>query len=136
MRKQKLIISCFYTSNPPNPGNIPVGFNWANILSTVFRKKYEITILLHGENIIYGVTNEAYENRFGQPNPYAAYLEQLHKQCVKVKICNLCLINSRFNDSQLMHFVKPVKFSIDYIAEQSKKGRTIIWDAQLSGGGG
>ena len=135
MGKQKLVISCFYNAIPPNPENIPVGFNWANILSTTFKKKYKVTILLHGDNITYGLTNEVYQNSFGTPNPYSAYLEQLHKQCVRVKICQLCLSNSGFNDCQLMPFVKPVKFSIDYIAEQSKKGKTIIWDAQLDTGG-
>ena len=131
MGRQKLVISCFYNALPPGPNNIPVGFNWANILSTSFKKKYRVTILLHGDNITYGLTDEVYQTSFGTSNQYSAYLEQLHQQGVKIKICQLCLTNAGFNDSELMSIVKPVKFSIDYIAEESKKGNTIIWDAQL-----
>src|SRR5665647_1071467 len=101
MGRQKLVISCFYNALPPGPNNIPVGFNWANILSTSFKKKYRVTILLHGDNITYGLTDEVYQTSFGTSNPYSAYLEQLHQQGVKIKICQLCLTNAGFNDSEL-----------------------------------
>lgn len=128
-KKTKLIISCFYGSN--NPSVLPVGFDWAQILSTQYRTKYDITILLHGECIPYGLNNETYQMKYGTDNPFAKLLGELYfMQHVTIVICHLCLIKDGFNRNQLFKFVSPIPFSIDYIAQSQLEGKIVIYDAQ------
>lgn len=137
---KKLVISCFYdvgTQPNPNPNidstqSYPVGFNWANVMSTEFKDDYRVTILLHGENIRYGLNNKAYTAKYGTPNPYRSFLNKLHTQGVKAVICHLCLTQDGYNDSDLISYVRPVKFSVDYIAKSVTKGKIVVYDAQLS----
>ena len=129
--KTRIVISCFYGS--PNPSSLPVGFSWAQILSDQYKKKYKITILLHGECIKFGLNSNTYQSKYGTPNPYADLLENLAKNKVKIVICDLCLHNDGFNDNQLLEFVKPIPFSIDFIAQSQLRGHLVVYDAQLSG---
>lgn len=121
MQKTKLVISCFYGAVPPL---LPVGFEWANILSTDFKDKYKITLLFHGQCIHYGLK----EN-----NNYAVFLNNLVKyQKVKIVICGVCLKNDGYSKKDLLPFIKIISFSIDYIAESQKKGAIVIYDAKQS----
>ena len=88
-KKTNLIISCFY--NSLYPPVLPVGFNWAQILSTQYKKKYNVSILLHGECISYGLNNETYVIKYGVPNPFADFLETVFlNDHVRIVICHLC----------------------------------------------
>lgn len=125
--KQDLIISCFYNSAN---SNLPVGFDWAQTLLENY-KIYNVTILLHGQNIPYGLNNKVYKKTYNLDNPYICFFQTLVKKNLKIVICNLCLNKDGFNDSQLLPFVKPIPFSISYIAESEKCGKTVIYDAKL-----
>jgi intracellular sulfur oxidation DsrE/DsrF family protein len=128
-KKIKTIISCIYDGSP-----IPIGFSWANTLATRYECKYKQTVLLHGECLKYGLNSDVYQSIYGTPNPSATLLQQFVEQYkIKVVICELCLNNEGFNNSQLLPFIKPVPFSIDFIAEsQAKEHAVVIYDAQLS----
>lgn len=127
--KQKLVISCFYNSGN---SDVPVGFSWASTLLQQFGKDYEVTILLHGQNIPFGLQNKVYKAQYGLDNPYISYLSNLVLNYgLKIVICELCLQKDGFNNKQLLPFVRPIPFSIDYIARSEKKGKTIIYDARL-----
>lgn len=128
-RKTRLVISCFYGSS--NPSILPVGFDWAQILSTQYRSRYDITILLHGECIRYGLNNETYQMKYGTVNPFANFLEEMHnKNHVTIVICYLCLTKDGFNRDQLLKVVTPIPFSIDYIAQSQLEGKIVIYDAK------
>lgn len=130
-KKIHTIISCFYDKGSDT---MPIGFSWANTLVTDFTKSYKVTILLHGENLQYGLKSSVYESLFGTPNPYEKFLADLYcKHDVKIVICQLCLTQKGYNDSQLLDFVKPIAFSIDYLAKhQANKKAVIVYDAQLN----
>ena len=128
--KQSVVISCFYNA-ASGPPTLPVGFSWANVLSSEFKNKYKVTILLHGENIPYGLNDKAYESKFNQPNPYRAFLNKMNCRGVKIVICDLCLKQDGYDNKDLICYVKPVKFSIDFIAESVKKGKVVVYDAQM-----
>jgi intracellular sulfur oxidation DsrE/DsrF family protein len=128
-KKTNLIISCFY--NSPKPPTLPVGFEWALILSSQYKKKYNVTILLHGECIPYGLNNKTYKMKYGVPNPFADFLEKLFvKYKVIIVICHLCLKNDGYNNDQLLKFVLPIPFSINFIAQSQLRGDLVIYDAQ------
>jgi len=128
-KKIKTIISCIYDGTP-----MPIGFSWVNTLAIKFKCKYKLTILLHGECLKYGLKSDIYQSYYGIPNPYATFLQQLvEKYKIKIVICELCLKNDGFNNTQLLPFIKPIPFSIDFIAEsQAKKQAIVIYDAQLN----
>jgi intracellular sulfur oxidation DsrE/DsrF family protein len=129
-KKTNLLISCFY--NSPNPSTLPIGFDWTQIISTEYEKKYNVTILLHGECIPHGLNNKTYEKKFGVPNPFADFLEKLFvKNKVVIVICHLCLANDGYNDDQLLKFILPIPFSINFIAQSQLKGYLVIYDAQI-----
>ena len=120
MSPKKLLISCFYDNL--TTGQLPVGFTWAQDLVHHFRHKYDITLLLHGECLNYGLTLN---------NIFAGFLHHISKKYhVKIVICELCLKQSGISNSQLLPFVKPIAFSVDYIAQYQLKGHPVIFDAQ------
>jgi hypothetical protein len=128
----RTIISCIHDGTTQSP--IPVGFSWTETLASEFKGKYKLTILLHGECLKYGLKNEVYQKSFSVPNPFAKLLEKFHKHGIEIVICNLCLNNDGFDKTQLLYFVKPIAFSIDYIAtEQAKNGSVVVYDAKLFG---
>lgn len=131
-KKIKTVISCIYDGTESSP--TPIGFNWAQTLATKFKGKYHITVLLHGENLKYGLKSSVYQENYGTPNPFESLLTTFYLQYkIKIVICEMCLTNDGFNNSQLLPFVKPIPFSIDYIAtQQAEKCAVIIYDAQLS----
>ncbi len=128
-KKIRTIISCFYDGEP-----VPIGFSWSKTLATQFKGRYNQTILLHGDCLKYGLRSSAYRAKFGTENPFECYLYELFK-CYKIRIviCQLCLEADGFKLSDLLPFVKPIAFSVDFIAQsQAKKGAVIIYDAKLS----
>lgn len=128
-QKQKIIISCFY-----NAGNsdLPVGFGWAETLLKQFINQYKVTILLHGQNIPFGLNNKVYQQTYNLNNPYISFFETLVKKYhLKIKICELCLTKDGFNNKQVLPYVKPVPFSVDYIIRSQQRGKIIIYDAKL-----
>ena len=128
-KKTKVIISCFYDSKNED---LPVGFSWAKTLSTEFDHKYKITILLHGECLKYGLNSETYKSKYDKSNPYKKFLTNLSKEFkVKIVICKLCLHEDNFNDEQLLKFINPINFSVDYIIQSELKKKIVIYDAQL-----
>lgn len=130
MKRKGLVISCFYDSL--NEDSLPTGFSWAKTLATTYKNKYKITILLHGENIKYGLKSSVYENNFGVPNPYESFLYELkNKNKVNIVICHLCLENDGYTKKNVLEFIKLIDFSIDYIAQSQLKGKFVIYDAQL-----
>ena len=128
-KKTDLIISCFYDSFSTA---LPVGFDWAQTLNQQFGEKYNVTILLHGENIKYGLSNAAYFETYGVDNPWASFLLAAMAHKVKVVICLLGLTKDGFTISQLLIGIKPVQFSIDFIAQSQLKGKLVIYDAQIT----
>jgi len=122
--RTRLVISCFYNSK--NPSELPVGFKWAKDLVQKFPCKYKITLLLHGENLIYGLKGH-------DPPLISEFFRYIIKKGVKIVICELCLKQQGYNNCQLLPFVKPIAFSVDYIAQvQIKIPRSVVvYDAQL-----
>jgi intracellular sulfur oxidation DsrE/DsrF family protein len=129
-KKTPIIISCFYDSLDPT--SLPVGFSWAQTLYQDYGQDYNITILLHGECIQFGLNNETYEEKYNTTNPYASFLADQVKNGTRIVICNLCLHNDGFNDKQLLPYVKPIQFSIDFIAQSQLRGSLVVYDAQLA----
>ena len=127
--KIKTIISCFQDGKPT-----PLGFSWSKTLAEKFYCKYQQTILLHGDCLKYGLTNSVYQAKFGSENPFAAFLCDLYRNDkVRIVICQLCLNSDGFAVSQLLPFIRPISFSVDYIAgSQAKKGAVIIYDSKLA----
>jgi hypothetical protein len=127
--KIKTVISCFQDGDPT-----PLGFSWSKTLAENFPCKYRQTILLHGDCLKYGLNNSAYQARFGVENPFASFLYDLYRNDkVRIVICQLCLNADGFAVSQLLPFIQPIAFSVDYIAEsQAKRGAVIIYDSKLA----
>lgn len=130
MKKQSIVISCIYDSVTTT--TLPVGFSWADVLTTKYSKKYKLTVLLHGECIKFGLNSSIYFKNYKSKNPYSKFLKELKKRGVKIVICKLCLNNDGFNVDQLLDFVEPIPFSIDFIARSEKKGKTVVYDAKLN----
>lgn len=115
----RLILSCFRDGTPP------VSFAWTRDLVEKFPKPdRQITMVLHGACLKYGLRKD---------NPYAQLLKELHLQGVKMVICQFCqfcLNHEGYLDSELLCFVKPIPFSIDYIIEmQTQCGAVVVYDA-------
>lgn len=129
MKRTRIVISCFNDSLDPT--TLPVGFSWAEVLTSLYRKKYKVTILLHGDCIKFGLNSATYISKYGTTNPYENFLCELAEHKVKIVICDLCLQDDGFNPSELLTFVKPIPFSVDYIAQSQLKKRIVVYDAQL-----
>ncbi len=127
MPKDKIIISCFYDSLDKTI--LPIGFSWVETLIMLYKKKYKITILLHGGCIKYGLKSSSYYKLYNTKNPFKKFLRNLHKHNVKIVICKYCLQKDGFTIDQLLKFIKPINFSIDYIAQKQLEGSVIIYDA-------
>jgi len=119
---QRLVISCFYLNRVPD--KLPVGLQWAQDLLTHFPNKYRITLLLHGQCLSLGLNSPG--------NTFLSILKALSDSGFKIVICELCLKQTGHNNRQLLPFVKPIAFSVDYLAE-AQTGRhkaVVIYDAQ------
>ena len=123
--KPNVILSCFADGNPQT------SFNWATILTTQFPSNaYQLTMLLHGDCLKYGLANDAYLAEFGVPNPFENILISENNAGVNIVICQLCLTKDGFNDSQLLDFIIPVPFSVQYIIQQQLLcGSIVIYDS-------
>ena len=122
----KALISCFYDGTP-----LPVGFSWTETMSQrPYRGKYRLTMLLHGECLKYGLRNSIYKNRYGIENPNKLFLSKMGKRYkVKIIICHLCLNKDGFKSSDLLSFVRPIPFSVDYILKFGSKHQ-VVYDAK------
>jgi intracellular sulfur oxidation DsrE/DsrF family protein len=125
---QKLVISA--ASGKPDKDNIPAGLQWAAILVRDYPGKYDITVVLHGSTIKYGLTE----------NPQQTIMTSLNKLGVKFVICDMCLKeqlpeiqkDSQYKTATTLDFIKPVSFNADYIAERAKNkfghsNTVILW---------
>lgn len=128
MSKTKLVISCFYDSI----NSIPLGFSWTDTILKLFKNKYKITILLHGETLKYGLRSSIYKKKYGKSNPYKIFLKKMVKEGIRIVICEYCLKKDGYNNIQLLKIIKPIKFSVDYIAQAQLKGKIVIYDANLN----
>lgn len=129
-KKTKLVISCFYDA--ASTDQLPVGFSWIEILLEQYSSKYKVTILLHGNCLKFGLRCKPYFEKYHTNNPYADFLKKMHKLGAKIVICDLCLHRDGFSNEQLLKFVKPIPFSIDFIAQSQLKGALVVYDATLS----
>lgn len=130
MPKEKIrtVISCFNDGHP-----VPLGFSWSKTLAEKFGCRYKQTILLHGECLKYGLRSSAYRAKFGIDNPFEDFLAQLIRSKVRIVICKLCLDADGFKVEELLRFVEPISFSVDFIAQsQARKGAVVIYDAKLA----
>lgn len=128
-----LLISCF--NDTSNPDSLPVGFSWTKILSKEYGEKYNLTILLHGNCIKYGLNSETYASKYGTCNPFVAFLsKQYVDYFVKIIICSVCLQENGFDVDDLLDFVRPIPFSVDYIARSQLSGSVVVYDAKLDEG--
>ena len=111
----------------------PLGFKWIQVLSERFSSSQkEYILLLHGSCLYFGLQNSAYEARFNTTNPQLTFLQNLHSAGVQIRICELCLQNEGFQNSDLLPFVQPVAFSIDYlINEQIENDAVVIYDSPI-----
>lgn len=109
------VIMSAYQANP-TPGSLPVAFNWMNILSANFTSSQRAyVLLLHGACLSYGL-----KSRPGLVNPFESFLTSLHSRGVSIKICHLCMDQNGFLVTELMSFVEPVAFSVDYLIQQQE----------------
>ena len=87
-------------------------------------------MLLHGGCLKYGLTNNAYLSHFGVPNPFESILVNEHNAGVNIVICQLCLTKDGFNDSELLNFIQPIPFSVQYLIQQQLAcGSIVIYDS-------
>ena len=131
-KRTTVVISCFNAGTESSP--LPVGFSWGATLAReqTFCSSRQVILLLHGDCLKYGLTNLAYSNKYGcEKNPFARFLYELSTEGVQLKICHLCLVQNGFTDQDLLAFVVPVHFSIDYIIREQKRGAVIIYDSRL-----
>jgi len=116
-------MSCFDDGTPP------VSFKWTEILVTLFKKRqYQITMVLHGECLKYSLRSSKYP---GGSNPYKTMLKSLSKKyCVNIVVCNLCLTENDYSSEDVLPFIKPIPFSIDYIIQsQVQDNAKVIYDS-------
>ena len=66
------------------------------------------------------------------PNPFQGLLQSFVSRGVLVKICELCLVDAHFNNTELLPFVTPVPFSIDYIIEEQFAGAAVVYDSPVN----
>jgi intracellular sulfur oxidation DsrE/DsrF family protein len=115
--KQNVLISCF---NNSSKASLPVGLSWAKTLSDNYSDTYNVKMILHGDCIKFGLRSSKYER----------LLRNLYDIGVDIFICHLCLINDGFTDSDILQFIQPVPFSIDYIIQCQLQGDVIIYDSK------
>ena len=140
-----MLISCFYdnaSTKPPTQSPVPVGFDWCKVLLDLFKSKYKITLLLHGTNIKYGLNDTKYDSLYPHSstngNPFANMLQKFNSVGVTIKICEYCLVNEGLVNSDVLSFVEPVTFAIDYIAEyqltqnESTFKAIVVYDSTLN----
>jgi intracellular sulfur oxidation DsrE/DsrF family protein len=94
--------------------------------------KRDIIILLHGECLKYGLKSKVYRKTYGcRANPFAPFLLELRRKQVQIRICNLCLMQDGFDEQDLLEFVVPVPFSIDYLLQEEDRGAKVVYDSTL-----
>ena len=122
VQKRQVIISCYEDGVPP------VGFNWANTLVTQFpSSEYTLTCLLHGYCLSYALNDAAYNEFFGTINPQLSLLQTLNETYgVTMKVCELCLTENGYNNSQLASFMVPVPYSIQYLIQSQLTCNSIV----------
>lgn len=125
----ELIISSFYAGADPN--KMPLGFVWTYDLLNHFPGKYDITVMLHGETLKYGMKPDAYRRLFSENNPWKSTLRDLSEKGVKIVACELCIRQNGYPTESYLDFVKLVPFSVDYFASRQTKGAIVVYDAQL-----
>lgn len=113
---KKILLSCF---NDGVNGNMPVALDWAVTLIKLFPKEYKIIILLHGECIKYCLKKN---------NIYLKLLKKMHKNGIKIRVCNYCLKKDGYDIDDKLNFIKPVKFSVDYVVKCQMKKIYVIYD--------
>jgi hypothetical protein len=135
MSKSHALISCFYDNLSTDifKNDLPIGFSWIATLSNEpYKDKYKLTMLLHGECLKYGLNSESYQSVYGTDNPYGRFLKNIHERGVKIIICKLCLIKDGFSVNDLIHYIRPIPFSIDYILQYQRKcDHAVVYDAQI-----
>jgi intracellular sulfur oxidation DsrE/DsrF family protein len=58
-----------------------------NVVNGVPRKKLDVAVVIHG-SAIYGILNEeAYQAKFGVPNPNIAVIKEMKKEGIKFYVC-------------------------------------------------
>lgn len=139
-KRRRVIISCYNAGTETNTGQVlPVGFGWVNdLISLKDNKKRKLIALLHGECLKYGLKNSVYKAKFGTNNPFKKLLQNwATNDGVSIKICNLCLTQNGYTVADILPFVQPVPFSIQYIINQqsssSSKPAVVIYDSPQSG---
>lgn len=129
-KKTHLVISCY--NNAFNPIELPTGFTWTQDFVMLYPNKYRLTMLLHGGCLYYGLKSDVFEAKFGFPNPFVGFLTQIHfDHHVTIKICQFCVTNDEFTDADLLDFVEPVPFGVNYLVQQELRGAIIIYDARF-----
>ena len=126
-----VIISCFNDSDDPGV-TLPTSFNWLNLLTTEFAtNRYYLSGLLHGTCLDYGLNDAAYGiNHGGNPNPWAGNLATLVAAGVSLYICEKCLTDNGYDNSQLLPNITPVPFSVQYLIDQQlTRSSMVIYDA-------
>lgn len=110
-----VILSAFNGGTP-----LPLAFQWMDILATNFTKPTRrYVLLLHGDTLLFGLSGSS----------FSAFLTGLHDRGVHVRICLLCLRLSGHDVSELLPFVVPVAFSVDYMATEAAAGAVVIYDS-------
>jgi len=90
-------------------------------------------LLLHGANLPFGLSDAYYRaTHHNAPNPFQGLLQSFVSRGVLVKICELCLVDAHFNNTELLPFVTPVPFSIDYIIEEQFAGAAVVYDSPVN----
>src|SRR5207245_2360287 len=129
---KNVIISCYNDGQfLANSLQSPVGFSWiSDLLKLDQKKEQELIALLHGGCLKYGLRNKIYKKHFGTNNPFKKLLKSWTEQNVTIKICQLCLTKDGFTLADLLKFVEPVPFSIQYlIVEQEQENAIVIYDS-------
>jgi len=123
MHSDEVVISCF------NDGNPPIGFKWTSILLDKFEKRhYKITLVLHGDCLKYSLRSSKYPD--GNKNPYKNLLKIYTDYGVHIVVCELCLNELGYTNKDILSFVKPIPFSIDFIIQkQVQCNAVIIYDS-------
>lgn len=117
-------------ASPPLPGGtLPLGFQYANGVLAVSPRRYDLHIVLHGVTDKYALTNERYFALYGENNPYLELLSGYSLAGIKLYVCDFCLKNSSstITNADILPFVKPVPFSLNFIYDEAKAGYFTVW---------
>ncbi len=118
-------------------GSVPPGFGWCQIMVDSFNNissPRAFELLLHGFTLKYGLNGASYNKEFKMPNPQEGALMALHGKGVRILICEYCLRQHNYTRQDLLPFVTPVPFSVDYIIDRGERGAQIIYDPYLPPG--